>query len=264
MKFAIKSIVAAVAFVAVGAASAAPLTLAVGGSVTSMGWTVSDLTGTGALSFSASLIGALNAGGVQVAGIDPAVVAVTMKAKPKDYQYKTISIGAPVQSLSGTFDGTTVSISGVGTVGGAMQTATADDFTTTGGYLGITNLRVDLGSKKVFADLNGDNGLGVVNNVEMWDITTITGATSFLAVEGTSVSVNQLSGLKINAPAFAMFSQALGLTVDGENALRGVTDFGTINSTISVTATAVPEASSYAMLFAGLMVVGAVARRRAK
>ena len=76
MKFAFKSIVAAAAFVAAGAAgaaSASSLTLTSGSSVTDQGWTVSNLTGSGTLSFSSTLIGALIVGvfrnGLQLMGV---------------------------------------------------------------------------------------------------------------------------------------------------------------------------------------------------
>ena len=268
MKFAFKSIVAAAAFVAAGAASASSLTLTSGSSVTDQGWTVSNLTGSGTLSFSSTLIGALNAGGVQVSQVSPAVVTTTTTT-PTSSKYKTVSAAAPVTSLTGTFDGSTVAVTQVGTAGGALQTAVDDGFTTTGGTLSITNLTVDLTAKRVYATLIGANGVGTVNNLYLWDIATITGATSFAAVEGNITSTNTLSGLKINANAFSLFSQALGLTAAGNNALATVTDFGSISSSITVTAakvptTTVPEPSTYALMGLGLAAVGLVARRRAK
>jgi len=186
MKFAFKSIVAAAAFVAAGAASASSLTLTSGSSVTDQGWTVSNLTGSGTLSFSSTLIGALNAGGVQVSQVSPAVVTTTTTT-PTSSKYKTVSAAAPVTSLTGTFDGSTVAVTQVGTAGGALQTAVDDGFTTTGGTLSITNLTVDLTAKRVYATLIGANGVGTVNNLYLWDIATITGATSFAAVEGNIV-----------------------------------------------------------------------------
>ena len=96
----------------------------------------------------------------------------------------------------------------------------------------------------------------------MWDFNTIIGSTSFQAVEGKMVLVNTLSGLQIKAPAFAMFSQAMGLTEMGELALKFAIDYGTITTTLSISTTSVPEPSAYAMIGMGLLVVGAVGRRR--
>lgn len=261
MKFAYKSLVAAMAFVAAaGTASAA--NLVVGGTSSVPGFTLSGLTGTGTLSFSTTLIGALNAGGVQVAQVDPAIVTSTKRTNGK---YATVSAAAPVSDLTYTAGAGGLTVNQVGTIGGALQTAEPDDFTTTGGSLAITNLRVDLDAKKVFATLTGGNGVGTLNNVYLWDITTITGPTTFAAVAGTQTAVNELTGLKINAAAFNLFSQSLGLTQPGNDALATVTDFGKIVSTVSLTATAtpaIPEPSTYAMMGLGLVGMGLVARRR--
>ncbi|MDE2434542.1 MAG: PEP-CTERM sorting domain-containing protein, partial [Burkholderiales bacterium] len=104
----------------------------------------------------------------------------------------------------------------------------------------------------------GANGVGTLNNFYLWDITTITGATNVAA--GTSLTA--LSGLKITTAGFTAFSTALGLTSIGQGALAGVTDFGAISS--SLTATAVPEPSTYALMALGLVGISVVARRRAK
>ena len=268
MKMTLKTLAAAAAFVAAGVANAGTITLPTGGSVSDSNFDFSGLSGSGTLTFSSTLIGALNAGGVQVAQVDPAVVTTTTTT-PTSSKYKTVSAAAPVTSLTGTFDGSTVAVTQVGTAGGALQTAVDDGFTTTGGTLSITNLTVDLTAKRVYATLIGANGVGTVNNLYLWDIATITGATSFAAVEGNITSTNTLSGLKINANAFSLFSQALGLTAAGNNALATVTDFGSISSSITVTAakvptTTVPEPSTYALMGLGLAAVGLVARRRAK
>lgn len=264
MKRVLKSLALA-AFVMAGSAHAAALTLSTGSSVSDQGWTVSNLSGSGNLVFSSSLIGALNAGGVVVESAAPAVV--TSKLNAKGTAYTAITAAAPVTSLSGSFDGSTVSIASVGTQGGALLTSEADGFTTTGGSLSITNLKVDLGTKSVYATLVGGNGVGTLNNYLLWNYSTLTGATSFAAVAGTTTSNNTLSGLTITSAAFETFATSLGLTTAGRNAMASITDYGSISSSISVLATknastpAVPEPSTYLLMGLGLVGIAAVSKR---
>lgn len=283
MKFAMKTLVAASAFVAAGMAGAASGTLATGSSITAEGYTLSDLSGSGSLTFSSTLIGALNAGRVSVTGVEPAVANVTFKTNniTKVVSINTASAAAPVTSLTGDYGNGTLVATQVTTAGGALQTAASSNIATTGGSLSVTNLRVDLVNKKVFADLNGGNGVGLRTNVDLWSIgsiietdstfTTNTGnpnPTTFLyptLAAGQSqviTSYNQIRGLSINAAAYELFATSLGLTANGRNSLSTVTDFGVINSAISVKVTAVPEPSTYAMMVAGLVGLGVVARRR--
>jgi len=273
MKFALKSLaIAAAAFVAAGSASAVTATLNTNDSITDFGMTLSDLSGSGSLAFSTTLIGALNAGKLSVAGVAPATATVTYKtnAATKVVSIATASAAAPVASLTGDYTATSLTVLGVGTLGGARQTAASSNIATTGGFIEITNLNVDLSTKKVFATINGGNGVGLLNNVELWDYATITGPTTFdLSVVppggGVVTSTNVISGLKINATAYNIFAQATGLTANGKLSLSAVTDFGTITSTISVRVTpSIPEPSTYALMGVGLLGVSLVARRRAK
>jgi hypothetical protein len=272
MKFnLVKSLVAAAAFVAVGAANAAaPLTLNVGESITAAGWTVSNLTGSGTLTFSgdltSGLVGALNAGTVVVEPIAPATGQI--EGALDQGGYTKVAVAAVVTSLTGTFDGTTVTVGSVGTAGGAQQTSYDDGFTNTGGALAIQNLRVDLGAKVVYADLIGGNGVGTKSGIALWNIGKIDGPVTFTvndAVNGVITAENTLSQLSITDEAFGYFVNSLGIIAGGLPVLQGITDYGTIKSTISVNVTqAVPEPSTYALMGVGLVGIGLMARRRAK
>jgi len=262
MKFAFKSLAIAAAFVAAGAANAASLTLDVGGSVTDQGWTVSGLNGSGTLAFSGTLLGALELGEVTITPVQP--VELTQNG------YVSVEAKAGITSLSGTFDGTTVAVQSVSTAGGAKQSLGANDVGS-GGFVSITNLRVDLVNNDVYATLDGGNGVGVVNDLKLWHITTVDGPTSVAAQEGSITVTHTLSGLKIYDAAFNLFTQAAGLNEDlGIPSLAGVNDdalgYGSITSTITVTAAkvpAIPDPSTYALMGLGLVGMSLVARRRA-
>jgi PEP-CTERM motif len=264
MKFAMKSIVAAAAFVAAGVASAAPVTVPAGTVYSGL-----KFTGSGALSFSQELLDALNTGSVSVAPYGGATA--TTVGSVGAYT----AAGASAQITALTIDGN--SVVGAQTVGGATQTAVANTVST-GGSLTVTDLNVDLTNKKIFATIIGANGVGTLTNFELWDIegtpqyaadgtflsydasTAIVGPTT---ISGPGTYVTTLNGLKITTAGFNTFVKALGLKSLGKSALQGVDNFGTVTSTITATA-AIPEPSTYALMGLGLLGMGLVSRRRAK
>jgi len=283
MKFAMKSLAIASAFVAMGAAQAASQTLAVGGTLTATSssgaaWSLHDLSGSGTLSFSSLLISALNTAAVGITQVSPATLtAPTSTTTSGAVKYISASAAAPITSLTGTFDGNTLTVEQVATAGGATQTTIKNGATSGPGSLVINNLNVDLTTKTVYADINGANGVGVQNHFALWSYTTLTGPTSF-AVPSTNVETpfsvtNTLTGLFASQASMDMFAKSLNLNSIGLSALKSVNDptkgggagFGSITSTINVIATpAIPEPSTYALMGLGLVGMSLVARRRAR
>lgn len=253
MKFAFKSIVAAAAFVAAGAASAAT-TVDVGSDYSGLTFT----GGSGTLVFSTGLLSALNVGSVGVTQYGDAAVTITRKASGS---YASVSAAAPMTSVF--MDGS--NIVGARTLGGATQTSPVKEDISDGGFISVYNLEVDAVAKRVYADIEGGNGVGSLTHYHLWDITTITGSG---AVTGPGSVLQTFGGLKMNDTAMTMFNTALALLPTGADALASVNTkvdgFGKIESIHNFAATpAVPEPSTYLLMGLGLVGISMVARRRA-
>jgi hypothetical protein len=271
MKHIAKALVLAAAVAAVGAAQAqtASATLSVGTPpVKAFGYEMGNLRGGGTLTFSDTLIGALETGGIVMTAVAPATVTQTTTDAGTQ-----ISAAAPIQSLSGDFDASTALFSAtqVATKGGALMTAAKKNFATNTGSLSLTNLTVDIASKSIFGDLLGGNGVGAKDDVHIWTYTDIAGATVLPATAGTIVANNKLTGLVITENAFNLFATSLGLTTGGKAAMSSITDYGVMDALIQVdvkvpggvVTPTVPEPSTYVMM--GLGLVGlAFASKRAR
>jgi hypothetical protein len=257
MKFAFKSIVIATAFVAAGAANAATM---VAGNTSSVFGGLYLQSGSGALSFSQTLIDALNTGGVEVVAASPASSDII--GLPGEYT--AVGVTAPVTQLQ---VGTGGVIETATSIGGATQIAGAVKGVSYGGTISVTNLKIDMVNKNIYADFvgAGKTSTGAIVNVNQsnvltWTFTDIAGPTTLTAA-GTYDTT--LSGLALTTAGFNNLKAGLGLYSIGLIALQGAsTDFGTLNSSLTF-APAIPEPSTYALMGLGLVGIGFAARRRA-
>jgi hypothetical protein len=223
------------------------------------GWELSDLQGSGSLAFSADLIGALSVAGITTSITAPATGTVAADA---------ITIAAPILTINRHFDATALRSEGgianytlnkVGTLGGAAMLAPAANFATSGGSLSVSAISVDLASKSIFARVSGGNGLAD-QRVRVWNYTSIEGDTTQQLNNGTMVFNNTLTGLTITSEAFDMFAQGLGLKAGGIAAMKSISDYGVMSSTLSFTV--LPEPSTYLMMGLGLVGLALAAKRR--
>lgn len=215
--------------------------------------------GSGALTFSSELLGALDTGKIAAAAYGAATPTIL---KDTDGFYTSIQVSAPMATLSLNTD--TLEVVGVGTKGGLTLTAPVVKSVSSGGSLTVTDIKADLTNKTIFATIIGANGVGTVSNFALWNFSNITGTTAYA---GPGTYVNDISGLTLTTDGFAKFSQALGLLSLGKAAMNGITDYGTIHSTLNTTldlgpTPAIPEPSTYALMGLGLVGMAFAARRK--
>lgn len=221
MKFAFKSLIAAAAFLAAHAASAATVTVTVGNTV----YKGVKLSGSETLTFSQDALWVFDTYLANLTAVGAGVVSAN---KDSDGYYTNASLTTPITTLN--VDDATDQALSVASAGGLTMTVPMRKSISSGGTLTVTDLNVDLANKKVYATLVGTNGTGTLTHFPLWDIGNPGESVKVIpAAGGSGATTFTVSGLGLTTEGYNQTVTALALGSLGKAALRGVPDFGTIS-----------------------------------
>ncbi|RZI77096.1 MAG: PEP-CTERM sorting domain-containing protein [Rubrivivax sp.] len=249
----------------------------------------------------AGAVGAFNVVKLKVRGLQGATVDESSLPDPLSYgEMVRTRIVANLQVTGHTIDSVTGQILSIHSSSGIEHTGERITGALTGGTATVSNLRFDLASGLVYADLAGTKaavpwpspleGPAVsydLPNTALWTIGAIAGPTTIdpaalaltgqaridaftargFTFDGTGRFSAQtiLSDLRLTQAGLEFFNNSLGLRLTGKNAFEQANDWhgwGTATLNLSFDVPAVPEPGSYALAGVGLLVVWG-ARRRA-
>jgi hypothetical protein len=277
MKFALKSLVAAAAFVAAGAASAA----------TPYAGTWSVASGTGSLTFSSDALSAISASSSNLITVASLPNIAGLNVTPGAANNASVNTSTGVVSLtftSATITGDTLtSLQAANSFINIKRTTVDADDNSLSRSIFMANFDVNLSDSTIYADLyTRNNTAGTLVSLGKQAIFTatepggVTGGTNGVIVvdtEGATGATGHATGA-LNGPLRMTASTAntvllgLGLNTGPTDAVAMLvrnSNWGSTAAGGTFTAPpAVPEPSTYAMAIAGLMLVGAMARRRNK
>ncbi|TAK91106.1 MAG: hypothetical protein EPO09_16430 [Aquabacterium sp.] len=228
MKVAFKSLVAAAAFIAAGSAFAATVNVTAGTTI----YKGYKLSGNETLSLSADALGILDIFQPTITAAGAAVVTVD---KPDGVTHENVSATAPLSALA--LDDATQATLAAYSAGGMTWTFPARRGLTTGGSITISDLQVDLATKRVLATVTGANGVGTLTNFALWNFNTVEGSTTVIPsmLNTTAITTFKVSGLQLTTDGFNTITTALALGNIGKSALRSIADFGSVSTTVTAT-----------------------------
>jgi PEP-CTERM motif len=187
-------------------------------------------------------------------------------------RYAGLAAVAPLTQMSVVPEDGHLTVQSLQTDGGFQVSTTKNGATNGSGSLSISDLKVDLKTKTIYADIVGANGVGVLNDRALWTYDSVSGPVKFqpdLAhpFDATlSPPALTFSGLFLaNASDLdGIFVAALNLNNIGRSAVaaannRGVSNpfgFGTL------TISAVPEPGTCALMGVGMAALALFGRRR--